>query len=126
MKNFQLILKIIISVILLQTLYFKFTGAAESVFIFTTIGAEPSGRIGSGVVELIACLLFLSRKLDVYGAVLSLMTMTGAIFSHLTILGIVVNNDSGLLFSLACIVWLASLTFIILNLHKFPKSLQKG
>src|SRR5947207_15693441 len=81
-------LRIIAAVILLQTLFFKFTGARESVYIFSTLGAEPWGRIGSGVVELIAAVLLLTPRTAVYGAGLSLAVISGAIFSHLTKLGI--------------------------------------
>src|SRR5215813_7100888 len=82
------VLRGIAAVILLQTLFFKFTGAKESVYIFSTLGMEPWGRIGSGVVELIASILLLLPKTVVYGALLSLGTISGAIFFHLTKLGI--------------------------------------
>src|SRR6266571_1718340 len=74
----------IVAVILLQTLFFKFTGAKESIYIFTTLGAEPWGRIGSGVVELIASILLLMPRTAVFGAILALGTICGAIFAHLT------------------------------------------
>ena len=45
-------LRLIVAVILLQTLFFKFSAAKESVYIFSTLGMEPWGRIGSGVFEL--------------------------------------------------------------------------
>jgi uncharacterized membrane protein YphA (DoxX/SURF4 family) len=73
--------------ILLQTLFFKFTGAEESVYIFTTLGAEPWGRIGSGIVELIASVLLLVPATASPGAVMALGLMAGAILSHLTVLG---------------------------------------
>ena len=103
------ILRLIIAGILLQTLYFKFTGAEESVYIFTTLGMEPWGRIGSGIVELIAALLLLIPKGNWLGALMALGTVTGAIFFHLTKLGIEVMEDGGLLFILACVVFLGSL-----------------
>src|SRR5215475_10042509 len=86
--------------ILLQTLFFKFTGASESVYIFSTLGAEPWGRIGSGVVELIAAGLLLYWRTAAVGAALSLAVITGAIFSHLTKLGITIPavDDHGELF----------------------------
>ena len=77
----------IAAVILLQTLFFKFTGAKESVYIFTTLGMEPWGRIGSGVAELIASILLLLPQTVVFGAILSLGVISGAIFFHLTKLG---------------------------------------
>src|ERR1035438_9854417 len=85
---FSWILRVIATVILLQTLYFKFTAAPESVYIFTKVGAEPYGRIGSGIVELIATILLLTPRFNWLGSVLALGVMTGAIASHLTILGI--------------------------------------
>src|SRR6187549_3788200 len=70
-------LQIVVAVILLQTLFFKFTGAAESVHIFSTLGAEPWGRIGSGVVELIAALLLLYPPTITIGAIVSLGVISG-------------------------------------------------
>ena len=95
------IFQIIVGVILFQTLFFKFTGAEESKYIFSTLGLEPWGRIGSGAVELVAVILLLIPSTVTIGAVLALGTITGAIFSHLTKLGIVVKDDGGLLFGLA-------------------------
>jgi hypothetical protein len=95
-------------IILLQTLFFKFTAAPESVWIFRTLGAEPAGRIGSGVVELIAAVLLVMRPTAWMGALLALGTMAGAIASHLAILGIEVMGDGGTLFALAVTVALAS------------------
>lgn len=118
--NFAFILKLVIAVILLQTLYFKFTGAEESKYIFSTIGMEPWGRIGSGVVELIAAILILIPRTTWLGAILALGTVTGAIFFHLTKLGIVVMDDGGLLFILACVVFLFSLIILWIERQKIP------
>lgn len=90
--------------ILLQTLWFKFTGAAESVHIFTTLGVEPWGRIGSGIAELIAAVLLLIPRVSWMGAALALGIMGGAVLSHLTVLGIEILGDGGTLFLLALIV----------------------
>lgn len=90
--------------ILLQTLLFKFTGAEESRYIFSTLGAEPWGRIGSGVVELVASLLLLHPRTAALGALVGMGVMGGAILSHLFVLGIEVQGDKGLLFGLACAV----------------------
>lgn len=98
------ICRVIAAVILLQTLFFKFTGAPESVYIFTKVGLEPWGRIGSGVAELIAAILLIAPGFPWLGAGLALGVMGGAIVSHLTVLGIVVMDDGGLLFALAAIV----------------------
>lgn len=110
-------LRIVAAVILLQTLFFKFTGAPESVYIFTTLGMEPWGRIGSGVAELIASILLLVPSTAVYGAVLSLGVISGAIFFHLTKLGIALSavNDRGELFALAVVVFLASAAILFLH-----------
>jgi len=104
MKITNWILRIVPAAILLQTLFFKFTAAPESVYIFETLGMEPWGRIGSGVVELIAAILLLLPAPPIYGALLALAIMVGAIGSHLTRLGIEVQDDGGLLFGLALAV----------------------
>src|ERR1041384_5065540 len=98
-------LQIIVAAILFQTLFFKFTGAEESKYIFSTLGAEPWGRYGSGVIELITVALLLIPRTVPYGALLALGTACGAIMSHLAKLGIVVKDDCGLLFMLACTIF---------------------
>lgn len=102
------LLRLIPAIILLQTLFFKFTAAEESVYIFTTLGVEPWGRIGSGVVELVAGICLLYRPLNWFGATLALGTMSGAIVSHLAILGIEIMGDGGQLFAYALITFLCS------------------
>src|SRR5262250_3122664 len=104
------VLRVVAAVIMLQTLFFKFSGAEESVYIFSTLGLEPWGRIGTGVVELIAAILLLTPSTVAYGAVLSLGVITGAIFSHLTRLGITLPavDDHGELFALAVTVFVCS------------------
>ncbi len=102
------LLRIIPAIILLQTLYFEFSGAPESVYIFSTLGIEPYGRIGSGIAELIATVLLLIPKTTWMGALLSLGVISGAIISHLTILGIEVQGDGGYLFALALVVFVCS------------------
>ncbi|HMB65040.1 MAG TPA: hypothetical protein VKN36_18310, partial [Eudoraea sp.] len=94
---------IIAAVILIQTLYFKFSAHPDSVYIFSRIGGEPYLRIGSGIVELIISVLLLYRKTSLLGALLGIGVMAGAIGQHLFVLGIVVNEDGGALFSLALI-----------------------
>ena len=106
--------------ILLQTLFFKFTGAEESVYIFTTLGVEPWGRIGSGMVELIASVLLLVPATAPIGAVMALGVMTGAILSHLTVLGIEVKGDGGLLFGLALIVFACSAIVLTIRRAQVP------
>ncbi len=116
------ILRGIAAVILLQTLFFKFTGAKESVYIFSTLGLEPWGRIGSGIAELIASILLLWPRTVVFGAALSLVVISGAIVSHLTKLGIALPavEDRGELFALAVIVFLCSATVLILHRRELP------
>lgn len=100
--------RIAAAIILLQTLYFKFSAAPESVYIFSTLGMEPWGRIGSGVAELIAALALFTIRWSWAGAALAIGIMVGAIGAHLTVLGIVIENDGGTLFILAVIVLLLS------------------
>ncbi len=107
-KNiFMWVLRIVAAYILLQTLTFKFGAKPESVYIFTTVGMEPWGRIGSGVVELIASILLLIPRTTSFGALLAIGTMSGAIFFHLTKLGIVVMGDGGQLFYMGIAVWVS-------------------
>lgn len=96
--------RLLAAVILLQTLFFKFTGAVESVYIFSAISMEPWGRIGVGVLELIASVLLLINATVWVGAGLALGLMLGAIGMHLTLLGIEVQGDGGYLFFLAIVV----------------------
>ena len=84
------ILRVAAAGILLQTLFFKFSGAAESVYIFSALGIEPYGRIGTGIAELICSVLILMPRTTWIGALGGSGIMTGAILSHLFVLGIVV------------------------------------
>lgn len=118
------IVKLIAVVILLQTLYFKFTAAEESVYIFQTLGIEPFGRIGSGVVELIASILILIPRTTLLGALLGLGTMLGAIFSHIFVLGIEVQNDGGTLFILAVVTLLSCLLLVYAERNKIPELIR--
>lgn len=119
------ILRLIVAGILFQTLFFKFSGAKESVYIFTTLGAEPWGRIGSGIVELIAVLLLLVPRTVAIGAFLSFGVGCGAVMSHLTKLGIKVINsdgssDGGLLFGLALSVLVGSAVTLYMYRSEIP------
>lgn len=106
-------LRITAAYILLQTLRFKFSGAEESIYIFTKVGMEPWGRIGSGIVELIAGILLLIPRTTAWGALLAIGTMSGAILFHLTSLGIEVMNDGGQLFYMGIAVWVAAMILLI-------------
>tara|TARA_R110000868_G_scaffold297470_5_gene557815 strand:+ start:133 stop:522 length:390 start_codon:yes stop_codon:yes gene_type:complete len=109
------LLRLIVAVILLQTLYFKFTGAEESVYIFSTLGMEPYGRIGSGIAELIASILIVYPKTTWIGALIGMGVMVGAIASHLFVLGIEVQNDGGTLFILALITFICCSLLVYQN-----------
>lgn len=114
------ILQLIAAAILAQTLFFKFSGAPESKFIFTTLGAEPWGRVATGLAELVAVLLLLTPRFAVLGAALAVALMCGAIGSHLTKVGIVVQNDGGLLFALAATVLAACAVVLFLRRRQLP------
>ena len=114
------ICRIAAAIILLQTLFFKFTAAPESVYIFSKVGLEPWGRIGSGVAELIAAILILIPPTTWLGAGLALAVMAGAIFTHLTVLGIVVKDDGGLLFALAVVVAICSSVVLFIHRKALP------
>jgi putative oxidoreductase len=119
-KVISWVCRITAAIILLQTLFFKFTGAPESIYIFTKVHMEPWGRYGSGVTELIASICMLTPRFVWLGAVLALGTITGAIMFHLTILGIVVQNDHGLLFGLALTVEICCITILFLHRKQIP------
>lgn len=123
------ILRITATVILWQTLYFKFTAHPESVELFTKLGVEPWGRIATGVIELLIGILLLIPSTTFLGAFFGVGTMSGAILSHLAVIGIASKNDGGLLFGLAITVFICCV--IIMILHKkqgislYQKALQK-
>jgi uncharacterized membrane protein YphA (DoxX/SURF4 family) len=119
------IARLVAAVIMLQTLYFKFTGAEESVYIFSQMGMEPWGRIGTGIVELIAAVLILIPATVWIGAGLALGVMLGAIGSHLTILGIEVKEDGGQLFIYALLVAVSSLYALYWNRDKPIQFIRK-
>lgn len=108
------VLRIIAALIMLQTLYFKFSGSEESVYIFSQLRMEPWGRIGTGVLELIASILILYPNTTFFGSVLAIGLMSGAIIAHLTKLGIVVQNDGGQLFIYALLVLVSSTILAII------------
>jgi uncharacterized membrane protein YphA (DoxX/SURF4 family) len=120
----QWLFRLTAAIILMQTLYFKFTGAEESVYIFSTLGIEPYGRIGSGIAELIAAILILIPRTTLFGALIGAGVMLGAIFSHLFVLGIEVKNDGGELFILAIITFLCCIALIYWNKNKIVNYLK--
>ncbi len=122
------LLRILAAVIMLQTLYFKFSASPESVYIFTTLNMEPWGRIGIGIMELIASCLILYPRTTGMGALLGMALMAGALFSHLTKLGFEVMNDGGQLFIYALLVFISCTVLAILyrkELTALSKSILK-
>jgi hypothetical protein len=114
-RRISWVLQVVVALVLLQTLFFKFTAAPESVYIFSTLGIEPWGRIGSGVAEFIAAVLLSRASSALVGALFSLAIISGAIMSHLTVLGIEVMGDGGTLFALALLVFGASAAIVWLR-----------
>jgi len=123
-KYFIWALRIIPAVILAQTLFFKFSAAPESVYIFSRLGAEPYGRIGSGVFELIAALLLVYPRTTLLGAILGLGVMAGAIASHLTVLGIEIMGDHGQLFIYAMVTAVCCAALIFIFRAAIPRLLK--
>lgn len=119
-KVISMTARIVAALILLQTLFFKFTGDPESIYIFTTIGMEPWGRIGSGIAELLASFLLLLPRTVWLGALLSIGVMAGAIFFHLTTLGIEVQGDGGQLFYMGVAVLICSLVALYIHRKNIP------
>lgn len=119
------IARLIVAFILLQTLFFKFNASEESVYIFTTVGMEPWGRIGVGIAELIASLLIVVNRTAWLGAGLALGLMAGAIFMHLTLLGIEVQGDGGQLFFYALLVSISSIYVLLVNRETISGLLKK-
>ncbi len=119
-KTISLITRIIIAVILVQTLRYKFTAHPDSVYIFTKVGLEPYGRIAIGVFELIAAILILIPKTVWAGALLTLGIISGALFMHLTNLGIEINGDGGTVFYMAVVVFILSLVVLWINRKNIP------
>jgi putative oxidoreductase len=136
MKTFNIIswlLRLVVAITLLQTLYFKFTAHPESVHIFSSLGLEPYGRIGVGVAELITSILILIPATKIYGMLGSLGIILGAVFSHVLVLGLDVGGDGGSLFALAILVLVCSSIFLfmhkievleLLNKFKSPKEIK--
>lgn len=125
----QWILRIVAATIMLQTLYFKFSGSEESVYIFTQMNMESWGRYATGIAELVASLFILYTPLTLIGALLSFAIMSGAVMSHVFVLGIEVKEDGGLLFTYALVVWIAALVLLWMNripLQQFFERLKKG
>lgn len=115
-KYISIGLRLIVAALLIQTLQYKFTAHPDSVYIFSKVGLEPYGRIGIGFLELVAGVMILIPRTVWLGTILTLGIIGGAIFMHLTILGIEVQNDGGSLFFLALLVF--GLSLGVLGLHR--------
>ena len=118
------LLRLTAAVILAQTLYFKFMASEESVYIFSALGIEPYGRIGTGIAELITSILILIPRTSLLGAIMGCGVMIGAIFTHILILGIEVKNDGGTLFILALITFLCCVTLVVKDKTKLMNLLN--
>lgn len=114
-KFISWLLQLLAAIVLLQTLYFKFSGAEESIYIFETVGMEPWGRYGSGVVELIAGILLLVPRISWLGALMGVGVISGAIYFHITTLGIEIMGDGGALFYLAVTVFVSCAIILYLR-----------
>lgn len=119
-KYLPFVVRAIIAIILLQTLYYKFGGHPDSLYIFEKTGLGDAGRIGSGIAELIAAILILIPRTAWLGALLTAGIISGAIFMHLTQLGIEINGDGGTLFGMAVIVFVLSLITLLINRKSIP------
>jgi apolipoprotein N-acyltransferase len=111
---------VVVAAILAQTLFFKFTGAEESVYIFSTLGAEPWGRFGTAILELVAVVLLLTPRTAAVGALLTVALMLGAVGAHLTGLGIEVLGDGGLLFALALVNLAGAVAITLFRRRQLP------
>jgi putative oxidoreductase len=118
-------IRLVAAIILLQTLYFKFTGHPESVELFTKLGVEPWGRIGTGIIELFASVLLLIPATVIIGALLGVGLMAGAIFSHLFVIGIESKGDGGQLFMLAFLVLFCCTALVFLHKSQLMKYKNK-
>ena len=124
-KIISLVLRLVAAIIMLQTLYFKFTAQPESIYIFSAVGIEPWGRIATGVAELIAAILLLIPATIALGAVMSIGIMTGAIVTHLFVIGINVQGDGGQLFAYAMIVFIAGVVLSIMHFDQLQSLLKR-
>jgi hypothetical protein len=115
------LLRLLAALIMLQTLYFKFSASEESVYIFSTLGMEPWGRIGTGIAELFASVLILLPSTVTLGAVMAIGIMSGALVAHLTRLGIEVKGDGGYLFVLCLIVFLSSVALLFIHREQLAR-----
>lgn len=111
--------------ILLQAIFFKFTYAPETQVIFGPRGGRPAAT-AAGMIELICVILLLIPRTAAIGALMSLIVISGAIFTHLSSLGIQIvdpetgASDRGFLFVLALVVMIGSLVVLGLRWQTLP------
>lgn len=122
---FMWVLRIVAVLIMLQTLYYKFSASEESVYIFSVVGIEPWGRIATGVFELIASVLLLYPRTTHLGALLGTGLMSGALLMHFTLLGLEVKEDGGLLFIYALLVLLSCLLLLFFQRKQLLQLMKK-
>jgi putative oxidoreductase len=123
-KYASIALQLLIAIIYVQTLYYKFSAHPDSVYIFSALGLEPYGRIGLGIIELITAILIVYPATKIYGGIISVGIISGAIFSHLGPLGIEIKGDEGKVFYLAVVVFVASILFLLINYKAFINLIQ--
>ena len=123
--HYSFILRFVISLIYLQTLYYKFNVHPDSVYIFTKLGCEPIGRITLGILELIISICILIPKTKNISILISILIILGALLSHIFIIGININGDNGKLFLLACLVFFLSITLFIYHYSEIIMILYK-
>ena len=133
------ILAVLVAIVFVQSLFFKFSNSFETQHIFGTIGqwmegigvlrfaAEGFAAYGGytiGTIELVASVLILLRPTQALGALIAACVISGALFFHLfTPLGVsvVINEmgerDGGQLFAMAVLVWLSSLAILWVRRH---------
>lgn len=119
-KRLSWVCRIIAAGIMVETLWFKFTGHPESVWIFSRMGMESWWRYGQGLWELAASILLFVPRLTWLGSLLSLGAMSAAVLSHLTVIGIEVQGDAGLLFAMGVTAWVASFIAVWLHQQSIP------
>jgi len=124
-KYVSLALQLVIAAIYFQTLYFKFTAHPDSVYIFSKLGLEPYGRIGLGIIELFTAILILIPNTKIFGIIISLGVISGAIIAHLGPVGIEIQGDHGNVFYLAVTVFIISVLLLIINFKELSQFLAK-
>jgi putative oxidoreductase len=106
--------------IMIETVFFKFTAAPESVYIFSKMGTEPWMRWVQGIWELLASIGLLWPRLRWAGGILTTGAMLAAILSHMTWLGYSIQGDAGLLFGMAIVTFTCGVTVMWTHRHHIP------